>query len=773
MAEQFIEEVYFFANIISRLRVVVERYRFQEDYRGTELIKKMIPLLEKTVLECCDQGYEEADLLKEKLLSLKEYMDGISIADLLESSIIPIMERWMQTWIAVDEQMDERYKIESTSSGFLTIKDIASDCYLHSNNNPMEEARKIVERQFDYSKKAYVVWGCGLGYHIYQLYQISEGTIPIILYETNLNLVRYALNYGVLSWIPKELLEVKFGYSAEEFLKNADDTKGIFLLQPYVNAMKNEHQRDVLKKYVDKMAFWGKENYLKDISKLVFPAESYRCAYIISLLHQVVDYCRIMDEKHARDLMGTIDGELKKFIEICGKSDDINIDELEESVLMTYRQKDLVLLGDIIENAIIPIMKKKIQLKDDCNKVLDERYKLERTETGYWTIRDITANVYLHSKCDPMSEARRVNERQYNDKCKSYVVWGCGLGYHIYQLYVISKGEIPITLYERNSKMIEYAYSYGVLSWVPKDVLNIIIVNDAKEFLANVTDGSLFLNSYIQTDDKEQRNLLNMHFARFIFGFDAAGNLRLNYFQNKFLNLPCVYEIDHSKLKKDMVVIGGGPSLDHFMDTLKSWQGKKTIIAAGTVWKKLLKAGIKPDFVVIMDPYDIVYQQVENIEDTSATLLLTMQANWRVGKNYPGKKYLIPHLISVNEIDEKIAGDYKTLFFSGGSVTVFELEFAVRMFADRIYFLGVDLSLPGGMTHAEGTKYRHKVDVSELIPVEDVNGKIVYTDHALIDSITWFEMIMSETEGIEYINMSDVGVKLKGTIPYKGKPDKE
>ena len=96
-----------------------------------------------------------------------------------------------------------------------------------------------------------------------------------------------------------------------------------------------------------------------------------------------------------------------------------------------------------------------------------------------------------------------------------------------------------------------------------------------------------------------------------------------------------------------------------------------------------------------------------------------------------------------------------------------ELEFAVRMFADKVYLVGVDLALPGGMTHAEGTRYRKKVDLADLIPQEDVNGNLVYTNYVLIESKTWFELIMEEAEGIEFINMSDVGLKLKGTVPFK------
>lgn len=773
MAENFIEEVYYYSKIISGLREVIERYRFQEDYHATAQIKELIPGLENVIVKCKEQGYEHLDIIEEKLYALENIKDGISLADELERVTIPILEAWIQTWSFVDEQVDDRYKIESTSSGFLTIKDLKADRYLHSNGDPMNEARKNVENCFDYSKKSYVVWGCGMGYHAYQLYKISEGTIPITIYEPNLNLVRYALQYGVLGWIPKDNLSIKSGFNGEEFLSVIEPQDGVFLLQSYIDTMQNECQKNMLKEYVvsnivnKKFHSCYKELKTKDIS------ETFRLAYTISLLRQVISCCRIFDVEHMKELLVVSERCIQDFINVCDYKGFIEIEELKYSFAEIFNQHDPVLIGDLLEFSLIPIMENYMRGLDNIEKMLDERYKLESTSMGYLTIKDVSANIYLHSKNDPMDEARKVMERQYDETNSNYSVWGCGLGYHIYMLYVFSEGKSQIKVYEQNAKLVEYAYQYGVLSWIPKELLNIVYVEDADQFLNNIEGGCLFLNPYIQADNKEQRNRINEKYARFLFCFESEHNLRLNYYQNMGLGLPYVSRIDHTVLKKEIVVVGGGPSLDHYMDTLKSWQGEKTIIAAGTVWKKLLRFGIKPDYVVIMDPYEIVYQQSEDIEDTSATLLLALQANWRVGKNYKGKKYIIPHLLLIDELDEKIKNTGETLYFSGGSVTVFEAEFAIRMFPDKVYLLGVDLSLPGGMTHAEGTTYRQKLDVSEMIPMEDVNGNIVYTDHALKDSISWFELIMSETEGIEYINMSDVGVKLKGTKRYQGKPDKQ
>ncbi len=498
----------------------------------------------------------------------------------------------------------------------------------------------------------------------------------------------------------------------------------------------------------------------------------YKYAYNISQLRKVVSYIRILDDRKALRLLKSLLKDLELILQRCFEEDYMEKEDLKQALLSMADIKDIILLGDVLENVTIPILQRWIKTICFIDESIDDRYRLESSASGFLTIKDNDKNIYLHSKIDPMDESLKIVERQYDCTYPEYAVWGCGLGYQIYQLYVVSEGAISITVYETNKDLVDYAFKYGVLSWIPEEVLRISIVENYEEYNNKVSGntGRMYLKPYILAcDDAEQKNKLKQVFSRYVFLYDATHNLKLNYYENRKLNIPYVSEIDYADLKRDMVIIGAGPSLDHNIDVLRTWQGKKTLIAAGTVWKKLLREGIKPDFVIIMDPYDIVFQQVDGIEDLSATLLITSQAYWKVGRYYEGKKYLIPQFSGIDEITLNMEKDGITHWIAGGSVTVFELEFAVRMFADKIYLVGVDLSLPGGLTHAEGTTYRQRIEMSDLedkIPVEDVNGGIVYTNHILIESKTWFELIMGETEGVEYINMSDVGVKLKGTIPY-------
>ncbi len=775
MAEQFIEEIYTYSKVISGIRFIIDRFRYQEDYSATELFNELIPDMKNFLIACVDDNYAHAELLNEYLGSIKDIMDMTVVADLLESEVIPIMEGWIQSWVSVDEDVDNRYRIESTATGFLTMKDRMEDIYFHSNNDPMYEAKRVIEDQFDYTKKEYKVWGCGLGYHIYQLYLLSGGDMPITLYEPNPNIIIYAIKYGVLSWIPSDLLNFVSGCGMEEFLQGINDMDGVFILYPYFNTFMNTEQKRGLS---DLFLKRSNNDFNYEINKPDDIGHDHEYSYTISLMRNIVEFTRIMHISEAMNQFDTIRDNINKILIEAQNDNYPEVKSIEDIYDSMKDMKDIILIGDVLENALIPILERWLATKGYLEEDVDERYRIESTKSGFLTIKDKFSNKYLHSKNDPMNEAYLTVKRQYDKTPSRYTIWGCGLGYHAFQLYKLSKGNVEIVIYETNPDMVKYAHKYGVLSCIPESILKVIYVNNVSEYYRKLSDydGKIYLKSYIEAnDDVQEKNELNRVYFRYIYIYQAAHELKLNFYKNISRNITSVEEIDHSELKKEMVVIGAGPSLDHHIDTLKKWQGKKTLIAAGTVWKKLIDEGVKPDFVVIMDPYKIVYPQVDGLEDTSARLLFTSGAYWKVADYYKGSKSIIYQVLPYREINDYYKENNIEPWIAGGSVTVFELEFAIRKFADRVYLVGIDLSLPGGVTHATGTNYREIIGdeaMKKKIPVTDVNGNTVYTNSVLIESKNWFELIIAETEGIEFVNMSDIGVRIEGTHPYKSIMDK-
>lgn len=496
----------------------------------------------------------------------------------------------------------------------------------------------------------------------------------------------------------------------------------------------------------------------------------YYYANTISQIRQVIDSIRIMDDQNALGLLNNLLSDMQRLLTDCLQDGYAEAENLRQSLLSMAEIKDIILLGDMLENISVPIMERWQQSRCYVQEKLDEQYCLESTSTGFLTIKHLGIDKYLHSNNDPMDEARHMAERQYNYNASRYRVFGCGLGYHIYQLYRISDGGIPITLYEMNPKMVEYAYQYGVLSWIPPELMKIIFIEDVDRFLEERRPGiedMVLIPAMEAIPDQEQRKAMEKYYMVHSYRYSLDHELKINFYRNKELNLPDISKLDRSNIRKDIVIIAGGPSVDNQIENLRVWQNNMTLIAVGTIWKRLLREGIKPDFVTIIDPNDSTFGQVDGIEDMTAKLIIGMQAYWKLARTYKGSIYTICHSCPIKEMGEYAEKNGYEVWICGLSVTVMALEAAVRFFPDRIYLVGTDLAYPTGISHAKGTLERHELDLKGMIPVEAVDGGTVYTDMILEGHREYLESITLATEGIEYINMSEQGAKIAGTKWYK------
>lgn len=235
MAVQFLEEIYQYANTITKMKMAVECIRKYQTKLSETMFESLMIEMYKLCKKCVETGFAEAEELLFQVDSLNSMEDEILLGDILENIIVPMMERWIQSVSQICQKIDEKYMLESTASGFLTIKNVEKNRYLHSNNNPMEEAGKLVEYLYDSDKKMYAVYGCGLGYHVYFLYLMSDKDIYIKVYENDNSIIEYAKKYGVLDWIPSDRLEIITDRCVDLFLENINnDNIGIIIHRPSV-----------------------------------------------------------------------------------------------------------------------------------------------------------------------------------------------------------------------------------------------------------------------------------------------------------------------------------------------------------------------------------------------------------------------------------------------------------------------------------------------------------------------------------------------------------
>ena len=103
------------------------------------------------------------------------------------------------------------------------------------------------------------------------------------------------------------------------------------------------------------------------------------------------------------------------------------------------------------------------------------------------------------------------------------------------------------------------------------------------------------------------------------------------------------------------------------------------------------------------------------------------------------------------------------LWESGGTVTFTAIDFAVRFGSKSIYLVGLDLSYPGGMSHATETTNRKKADLNNLFPIEGVGGKTIYTDTVFYTFLQSIEYLVEKNKDVNFYNMSKIGARIRGT----------
>jgi len=88
-----------------------------------------------------------------------------------------------------------------------------------------------------------------------------------------------------------------------------------------------------------------------------------------------------------------------------------------------------------------------------------------------------------------------------------------------------------------------------------------------------------------------------------------------------------------------VVIVAAGPSLDKNIHLLKEYQNNCIILCADVILFKLLQNGIKPDFVVNIDPHESLKKFWNNIDTTEFTLACPTTTNPRTLEAWKGHVY--------------------------------------------------------------------------------------------------------------------------------------
>ncbi len=216
------------------------------------------------------------------------------------------------------------------------------------------------------------------------------------------------------------------------------------------------------------------------------------------------------------------------------------------------------------------------------------------------------------------------------------------------------------------------------------------------------------------------------------------------------------------------IVVAAGPSLNKNIKDLKAACGKALIIAVDTAIKPLLKEGIKPDMVMIIDavkPLELF--QIDGCKDIP--FICTMNASSEVMAYHEGKKFFFHEGYTFSEkILMKSKEDFGTIP-SGGSVATNAFALLYKIGLTRIILVGQDLAYTNNRTHADGTfsEKMEEINTKGMYMVEGNCEDRVPTAIDLKQFLDWYNVTIPAMKKCNpdfcVINATEGGAKITDT----------
>lgn len=419
---------------------------------------------------------------------------------------------------------------------------------------------------------------------------------------------------------------------------------------------------------------------------------------------------------------------------------------------------------------------------------VDADFNIEKSKDEYDVIKVKinNKNIYIGSKYNMNDEINKFinrveNEIEEEEKRNQiiFIIYGIGNGEHIRRLRDKFKNNI-IIVFEPNINL----YNYIIQN---KNFNNIDIVCGEKEELENIINKYLnntnvsFVKNYVFSNyDKiygkeciQFFNELKVIIANNVLIRNSFLINANEWFEMTIKNLPYFTRglpVDKFKdLYKDSpaIIVSAGPSLKKNIKKLKEVSNNLVIISGPRTLKPLMINGIKPNFLCAIDSKEEQYNLCKDyIEEYNNPLLFYEHTNEKLLQKHMGQKVFF----TISNFIEKVTGLRKAYIKQGTSVAHIMTTFAVELGCNPIIFIGQDLAYTNDKNHALIAESENEVYTFENMKrdddlfVEGIDGKPIRTSLMLNSFRLFLEDIIKINPDIKFINATEGGSRIKGTI---------
>lgn len=397
--------------------------------------------------------------------------------------------------------------------------------------------------------------------------------------------------------------------------------------------------------------------------------------------------------------------------------------------------------------------------------------------TATVTVPGVDRSIYLHSRVDPGTEAKRLADSVDVSEAFCYIVGGFGLGHHVRALHERLLGEAFIIVTEPNLQLLKAAMESVDLAELFAKNRCIILTEANKSNIQTrlepyntlIMMGAQFVSHppSERVDNAFQvqmRKLLADHMTYCRMSLvTLVANSRVTS-RNVAFNLPAYLSTPPIDVLRDRfaghpaIVVSAGPSLRRNIDVLARLQGKAVIVAVQTTFKMLLDRGITPDFVTSLDFHEMSKRFFEGVPaDCRTHLVAEPKVTHHVIDTYKGPTSLLHNNFARLCLGDDLAA--RDGLKAGATVAHLAFYLAVYMGCEPIMLVGQDLGYTDHVYYTPGVAMHDMwrpdlnrfstIEMKEwerivrsrniLMKVKDLNGHDIYTDEQLFTYLQQFE----------------------------------
>ena len=260
--------------------------------------------------------------------------------------------------------------------------------------------------------------------------------------------------------------------------------------------------------------------------------------------------------------------------------------------------------------------------------------------------------------------------------------------------------------------------------------------------------------------------------------------------ENLEINLPLLFtgctgvnELSSFFLDSPVFFVGAGPSLDLTADLLKESGNKGVIVCVDTALGPLMHRGIRPDFVVSVDPQKKSFENFRGFEKVDLNVILLPTSASDIVSRVSGSKFLAIQKDGWFSSAFEHRLDHYGLTYGGSAVSVIGVDLVLNHAKGPVFFFGMDFSFPFLKSYADFTPELYKWSRNttpyytlEMVSVENIySRKIVFMDSYEGMRIPTFQSMYSYLRALETViefhkrealfTLFPQGVKIKGVIP--------